>query len=69
MIVYKDNRLFHFQKFFNKDRNTLLALQVLNKFASKNKIRVEDSMTIFTEYIFDIANILKIEIFIKNNKR
>jgi hypothetical protein len=69
MIVYKDNRLFHFQKFFNKDRNTLLALQVLNKFASENKIRVEDSMTIFTEYIFDIANILKIEIFIKNNKR
>jgi hypothetical protein len=64
MIVYNDSRLFHFQKFFNNDRNTLLALQVLNKFASENKIRVEDSMTIFTEYIFDIANILKIKIFI-----
>jgi FtsZ-interacting cell division protein YlmF len=62
MLVYNDNRLFHFQKFFNEDRNTLLALQVLNKFASENKIRVEDSRTIFTEYIFDIANILKIDI-------
>jgi hypothetical protein len=65
MIVYNEpilvNKFWYFTKFFNKDINTILAKQVLNKFASENKIRVEDSMNIFTEHIVDIANIFKID--------
>ena len=37
----------HFK--FKKD--TLLALKVLNRFATEHKIRVEDAMTVFREYI------------------
>jgi hypothetical protein len=32
-------------------KNTLLALQVLNRFATEHKIRVEDAITVFREYI------------------
>jgi hypothetical protein len=63
MIIYNNSKFFHFTKFFNNYINYNEATQVLNKFASENKIRVEDSINIFTEYIFDIANILKIEIY------
>lgn len=54
--AFWDTRLkytFHdLQKYFNSTNgNTLLALQVINKFALENKIRVEDSITIFREYM------------------
>jgi hypothetical protein len=65
MIVYNEpifvNKFWYFTKFFNKDINTILAKQALNKFASENKIRFEDSINIFTEHIVDIANIFKID--------
>jgi len=67
MIVDHDSKklcyskFWYFRKFFNEDINTILAEQVLNKFASENKIRVEDSINIFTEHIVDIANIFKID--------
>jgi hypothetical protein len=32
-------------------KDTLLALQVLNRFATEHKIRVEDAITVFREYI------------------
>lgn len=61
MIVYKDNKFWYFTKFFDRNiDDTMLANQVLDKFASENKIRVEDSINIFTEHIVDIANIFKI---------
>lgn len=72
MIVYNEpilvNKFWYFTKFFNKDINTILAKQVLNKFASENKIRVEDSMNIFTEHIVDIANIFKIDMNFYSNE-
>jgi len=34
---------------FKKD--TLLALKIFNKFATEHKIRVEDAITVFREYI------------------
>jgi len=72
MIVYNEpilvNKFWYFTKFFNKDINTILAKQVLNKFASENKIRVEDSMNIFTEHIVDIANIFKIDMNFHSNE-
>jgi hypothetical protein len=67
MIVDHDSKklcyskFWYFRKFFNEDINTILAEQVLNKFASENKIRVEDSINIFTEHIVDIAKIFKID--------
>jgi len=67
MIIYNNSKFFHFTKFFNNYINYNEATQVLNKFASENKIRVEDSINIFTEHIFDIANILKIEIYINKS--
>lgn len=40
------------QKLFNEsERDTLLALQILNKYADDKKIRVEDAKIIFNEYI------------------
>ena len=40
------------QKLFNEsERDTLLALQILNKYANDKKIRVEDAKVIFNEYI------------------
>jgi hypothetical protein len=43
------------QKIFNEsERNTLLALQILNKYANDKKIRVEDAKVIFIEYINQI---------------
>jgi hypothetical protein len=52
----------YFNRFFKyKDKNTLLALQTLNKFANENKIRVEDSITLFNEYILEIYNKLDFE--------
>ena len=62
MIVYKDGKFWYFTKFFDRNIDTMLAYQVLNKFASENKIRVQDSIHIFTEHIVDIANIFKINI-------
>jgi len=39
-------------KYFNQnDYNQLLAFQIMNKFASENKIRVEDSISVFREYM------------------
>jgi hypothetical protein len=67
MIIYNNSKFLHFCKFFNNYINYNEAEQVLNKFASENKIRVEDSINIFTEHIFDIANILKIEIYINKS--
>ena len=61
MIVYKDGRFWYFTKFFDRNiDDTMVANQVLDKFASENKIRVEDSINIFKEHIVDIANIFKI---------
>jgi hypothetical protein len=34
-----------------KNDNLLLALQVMNKFATDNKIRVEDAISVFTEHV------------------
>ena len=62
MIVDKENKFFYFREFFNTDKNTLVALEALNKFASKNRITGEDSINIFTKYIYNIAQILKISI-------
>jgi hypothetical protein len=43
---------YHWQQYFNSnDGNTLLALQVMNKFATDNKIRVEDAISVFTEHV------------------
>jgi hypothetical protein len=40
------------KRYFRSDNgNTLLALQVMNKFASEHKIRVEDAISIFREYM------------------
>ena len=40
------------QKIFNEsEKNTLLALQILNKYANDKKIRVEDAKVVFNEYI------------------
>ena len=80
MIVYKDNiivknrfckdnKFWYFTKFFDRNiDDTMLANQVLDKFASENKIRVEDSINIFTEHIVDIANIFKINMDILSNE-
>lgn len=38
---------------FYKNKNTLLALQVINRFANENKIRVEDAITVLHEYILE----------------
>ena len=38
---------------FSEKRNTLLALQVINRFANENKIRVEDAITVLHEYILE----------------
>ena len=35
-------------------KNTLLALKVFNRFANNENIRVEDAITIFKEYVFEI---------------
>jgi hypothetical protein len=41
-----------YQKLFNEsERDTLLVLQILNKYAYDKKIRVEDAKVIFNEYI------------------
>ena len=43
---------YHWQQYFNSnDGNTLLALQVMNKFATEHKIRVEDTISVFREYM------------------
>jgi ubiquitin len=43
---------YHWQQYFNaNNKNTLLALQVMNRFASDKKIRVEDAINIFREYM------------------
>ena len=69
MIVYEDEKFWYFRNFFNSniDIDTMLANQVLDKFASENKIRIKDSINIFTEHIVDIANIFKINIDILRN--
>ena len=69
MIVYnKDEKLFHFQKFFDRNIDTKLANQVLDKFACENKIRVKDSINIFMEHIVDIGNIFKINMDINSKE-
>ena len=69
MIVYKNKKLWYFTKFFDRNiDDTMVANQVLDKFASENKIRVEDSINIFTEHIVDIANIFKINMDILSNE-
>jgi hypothetical protein len=62
MILHNNKKMPYFNRFFKyKDKNTLLALQTLNKFANENKIRVEDSITLFNEYILEIYNKLDFE--------
>ena len=62
MILYNekgilDKDFYSWKKFFDySDRNKLLALQAMNKYANMNKIRVEDSITVFRENIFTIIN-------------
>ena len=69
MIVYnKDEKLFHFQKFFDRNIDTKLANQVFDKFACENKIRVKDSINIFMEHIVDIGNIFKINMDINSKE-
>ena len=68
MIVYKDEKLWYFTKLFDRNIDTMLAYQVLNKFASENKIRVEDSINIFKEHIVDIGNIFKINMDINSKE-
>lgn len=47
----------HLQQYFIKDENNLLlALQIMNKFASENSIRVEDSISVFREYMKILLN-------------
>lgn len=69
MIVYGNIQFWYFTKFFDRNiDDTMLANQVLDKFASENKIRVEDSINIFKEHIFDIANIFKINMDINSKE-
>jgi len=62
MILYNEKGIFNqdffsWKKYFDySDRNKLLALQAINKYANMNKIRVEDSIDIFREKIFSIIN-------------
>jgi hypothetical protein len=62
MILYNEKGIinqdfFSWKKYFDySDRNKLLALQAMNKYANMNKIRVEDSIDIFREKIFSIIN-------------
>jgi len=62
MILYNEKGIFNqdFQSWKNyfdySERNKLLALQAMNKYANMNKIRVEDSIDIFREKIFSIMN-------------
>ena len=62
MILYNEKGIFDidfscWKKYFDySDRNKLLALQAMNKFANMNKIRVEDSITVFRENMFSIIN-------------
>lgn len=47
----------HLEKYVIKDENNLLlALQIMNKFASENSIRVEDSISVFREYMKILLN-------------
>ena len=68
MIVYKDEKLWYFTKLFDRNIDTKLANQVLDKFASENEIRVKDSINIFMEHIVDIGNIFKINMDIHSNE-
>ena len=36
------------------DQNTLLVLKLFNRFANNEKIRVEDAITIFKEYVYTV---------------
>ena len=62
MILYNEKGILDldfscWKKYFDySDRNKLLALQAMNKYANMNKIRVEDSITVFRENIFAIIN-------------
>jgi hypothetical protein len=62
MIMYNEKGIFDkdfysWKKFFDySDRNKLLALQAMNKYANMNEIRVEDAITVFRENIFTIIN-------------
>jgi hypothetical protein len=62
MILYNEKGIIDkdfncWKNYFNySDRNKLLALQAMNKFANMNKIRVEDSINVFRENIFAIIN-------------
>ena len=62
MILYNEKGIFN-QDFYSwknyfdySERNKLIALQAMNKYANMNKIRVEDSIDIFREKIFSIIN-------------
>jgi hypothetical protein len=62
MILYNEKGILDidfscWKKYFDySDRNKLLALQAMNKYANMNKIRVEDSITVFRENMFSIIN-------------
>jgi hypothetical protein len=62
MILYNEKGILDtdfncWKNYFDySDRNKLLALQAMNKYANMNKIRVEDSITVFRENIFAIIN-------------
>jgi len=67
MILYNEKGIFNqdfhsWKNYFDySERNKLLALQAMNKYANMNKIRVEDSITLFNEYILEIYNKLDFE--------
>jgi ubiquitin len=52
MIINKENFKSIYKIYFpEKDGNLLLVLQIMNRFANENKIRVEDAISVFSDYI------------------
>jgi uncharacterized protein Smg (DUF494 family) len=52
MIVNKENFKSMYKIYFpEKDGNLLLVLQIMNRFANENKIRVEDAISVFSDYV------------------
>jgi len=49
-----DSSLLSKNRFNIKNNNALIALQIINKYANKNKIRVEDAKELFNEHIKEV---------------
>ena len=70
LLYFVERKQVRFDNLDRKDRNTFNALKVINKFARKHKIRVDDAIEVFKEYFgvepCDFHFVDNLELYLRN---